>query len=1049
MQDHSFAQPALSESAIRNTPSNPSGTSSMSNNPQDIEVIVQKITKIQQAQAEVITLMHALNRVAMVVETDLEGNIIYVNDLFCAVSKYPAHELLNQNHNVLRSGHQNEAIYAELWQTIQSAKVWNGYLKNKTKEGQFYWVELTIFPQVNSQGQILKYVAVSFEVTQLVEQGDEIDLHLLGPYLKNNASTNQQYQQLTHKLRQAHDEVMNLNRLLSHTVAITETDLEGIIVQANEKYLQLLGYQTTDIAKEKRFLVEPEQMPKQFYHDLWKTIQSGSIWRGMFSVRPSSGNELWLDTTIIPEFNAEGKVHKYFAISIDVTVQEQVIQEHKASLETLTQQSELLNSEVEHLRKTNTELEKLQLLLFHQVSALNAAALLMEVDILGKVIFVNDFFAERLKHAKTSLLGQQFDQLSFEVLSPHTYDDLWQSINMGQVWRGQLAYLDADEKPFWVRTVIYPIANEVEELVKFIVIHYDISYEHQRIAQLTNQNLELLKDKEELNEKLASATLEQSVSNAHDSDLQAKFELLQSELHQIKERENEYQYLIQDQESLLAEFPNKIGDLNSEIERMRIDYLNLQELKAERESYALDVEWGLNQTITGLREEISVWSIKYDEVRFTNEALHDQIKELKSNSHSQEVNSTIFEDNQRLEEKVANLARELAAKQEQIAELEHQISSKGLDNSAPNATPDTLAKNELLTQELSEAKEQLAILSEIRDTNLQLQLHIADLESHISALQSLKADLEQGPSAAQPSASNDSPSSDWLKDELASLRRELKEMVLSGTSGASGQYNLASLQDFEAEKARLQHDISLLDTKIRQFELRVKELEEETELYRKEIELQRNNFVDARHDWNAQLNRTEAQLFEYQHLVEESNRNLASFQERERLWLLEEERLKGLIAQLQSGSPLVDSYPAPSSTPFLIVESNIGAYSGTMLYNVLVIDYDCSLQAYVKERFTEGEIGFHYANEIPKAIQLYNDIKPNLVLIEHKLPFINGYHLLDAIRSLYNDKDTKIVALLSKSLAQQASTYVANGFNAVIDTSNWPPTLRQFFLAGY
>jgi aerotaxis receptor len=89
----------------------------------------------------------------LVSETDEKGNILFASDDFVRVSGYSLKELLGQPHNLVRHPDMPKAAFKDLWDTLKSGKKWKGYVKNRTKSGDFYWVYATIFPVKNCQGQ--------------------------------------------------------------------------------------------------------------------------------------------------------------------------------------------------------------------------------------------------------------------------------------------------------------------------------------------------------------------------------------------------------------------------------------------------------------------------------------------------------------------------------------------------------------------------------------------------------------------------------------------------------------------------------------------------------------------------------------------------------------------------------------------------------------------------------------------------------------------------------------------------------------------------------
>lgn len=112
--------------------------------------------KIQPTQKEIIMRDNDF----IVSKTDLKGRITYANKIFIEFGGYTQDELLNTQHNIIRHPDMPRAIFHLLWKTLESGQEFNGYVKNMSKDGGFYWVFANVTPSIDNNNKVIGYYSV-------------------------------------------------------------------------------------------------------------------------------------------------------------------------------------------------------------------------------------------------------------------------------------------------------------------------------------------------------------------------------------------------------------------------------------------------------------------------------------------------------------------------------------------------------------------------------------------------------------------------------------------------------------------------------------------------------------------------------------------------------------------------------------------------------------------------------------------------------------------------------------------------------------------------
>lgn len=125
-------------------------------------------------EAELFSHIEIMNQSALMTISDLKGNIIHANELFCKTSKYSFDEILNKPHSIIRHPDTPDSVFKDMWSTIGKGKVWQGEIKNKAKDGTDYWVIATIAPVMGVNGKPIKYISVRYDITKQKRVEEEL-----------------------------------------------------------------------------------------------------------------------------------------------------------------------------------------------------------------------------------------------------------------------------------------------------------------------------------------------------------------------------------------------------------------------------------------------------------------------------------------------------------------------------------------------------------------------------------------------------------------------------------------------------------------------------------------------------------------------------------------------------------------------------------------------------------------------------------------------------------------------------------------------------------
>ncbi|WP_078059993.1 putative bifunctional diguanylate cyclase/phosphodiesterase [Gracilibacillus timonensis] len=134
----------------------------------------QKGEQLTRSLKDLADMRYSIDQAAIVAITNRRGKITYVNNKFCEISGYTAEELIGQTHQIINSHYHSRDFFKELWRTIGLGKVWKGEIRNRRKDGSTYWVNTTIVPIKDENGQPYQYLAIRYDITDKKQNEEQV-----------------------------------------------------------------------------------------------------------------------------------------------------------------------------------------------------------------------------------------------------------------------------------------------------------------------------------------------------------------------------------------------------------------------------------------------------------------------------------------------------------------------------------------------------------------------------------------------------------------------------------------------------------------------------------------------------------------------------------------------------------------------------------------------------------------------------------------------------------------------------------------------------------
>lgn len=232
----------------------------------------------------------AIRQTMAMIEFSPEGEILEANEPFLATMGYRIDELRGQHHRMFCAKELlASAAYGQFWQRLANGESFSERFMRVAKGGREIWLEASYMPVRNAAGKVFKVIKVATDITAQVDAEHQ------------------------------HQSLLNA---INRSMAVIEFNPKGEVIEANDNFLQTMGYRLDDIrGKHHSQFCDREEAGSEAYRRFWQRLNQGEFIADRFKRITKSGQVVWLRATYNPLYDGSGKLYGVVKFATDITAQ--------------------------------------------------------------------------------------------------------------------------------------------------------------------------------------------------------------------------------------------------------------------------------------------------------------------------------------------------------------------------------------------------------------------------------------------------------------------------------------------------------------------------------------------------------------------------------------------------------------------------------------------------------------------------------------------------------------------------------------------------------